>query len=78
MPTPAEIADPRLRQMLEKAHKDLNGGEYSQVVRLCADAYLEVLKRRPELLQGMGMMRPAMMWPRLGTTLVIQDRKSVV
>jgi hypothetical protein len=63
------IQDPKLRESLETAHKSLRSGEYQDVVRRAGDAYLELLRRKPDLLGGMmGRMR-VMMFPRLGARL---------
>src|SRR3990170_6063814 len=63
------IRDERLRQSLAAAHASLRSGDYPDVVRRSADAYLELLRRKPELLEGMmGRMR-VMMFPRLGARL---------
>jgi hypothetical protein len=76
MPKPSDISDPAYRQAMEQANALLNDGKYLEVVRACADLFLGLLKSRPQLLEGMGMMRPAMMWPRLGVRLVVgEDRE---
>jgi hypothetical protein len=63
------IKDKTLRASLAQAHISLRGGDFKDVVRRAADAYLELLRRKPELLDGMmGRMR-IMMFPRLGARL---------
>ena len=63
------IKDERLRASMAAAHASLRSGDYPDVVRRAADAYLELLRRKPELLEGMmGRMR-VMMFPRLGAKL---------
>ncbi len=63
------IQDEALRTSLAAAHAALRSGDYPDVVRRCAAAYLELLRRKPELLEGMlGRMR-VMMFPRLGARL---------
>jgi hypothetical protein len=63
------IQDETLRRSLAAAHASLRSGDYPDVVRRCAGAYLELLRRKPELLEGiMGRMR-VMMFPRLGARL---------
>jgi hypothetical protein len=67
------ITDDKLRQSLATAHASLRAGDYADVVQRCADAYLELLRRKPELLEGMmGRMR-IMMFPRLGARLEPQE-----
>ena len=63
------IKDDQLRESLASAHASLGKGDYLDVVRRAADAYLELLRRKPDLLEGMeGRMR-VMMFPRLGAKL---------
>jgi len=63
------IQDEALRTSLATAHKSLRAGEYKDVVQRAADAYLELLRRKPEMLEGLiGRMR-IMMFPRLGARL---------
>ena len=64
-----QIKDEKLRQSMAQAHASLRSGDYLDVVRRCADAYLELLRRKPELLEGiMGRFR-VMMFPRLGAKM---------
>src|SRR3990172_1581252 len=65
----ARIQDETLRRSRAAAHASLRSGDYPDVVRRCAGAYLELLRRKPELLEGMlGRMR-IIMFPRLGAHL---------
>jgi hypothetical protein len=67
------IQDSALRESLAAAHASLRSGDYPDVVRRCAAAYIELLRRKPELLEGMlGRMR-IMMFPRLGARLEAQQ-----
>jgi hypothetical protein len=73
MPAPParleRIQDEALRESLRAAHAALVSGNYPEVVRRAADAYVELLKRKPELLEGpMGRFR-IFMFPRLGAHL---------
>jgi hypothetical protein len=64
-----QIQDAALRESLTQAHASLRNGEYKDVVQRSADAYLDLLRRKPDLLEGMiGRMR-VMMFPRLGARL---------
>lgn len=73
----ARIQDPSLRESLTAAHASLRGGDFPDVVRRCAAAYLELLRRKPELLEGMmGRMR-VIMFPRLGARLDPVDGQSL-
>lgn len=63
------IQDAALRESLASAHASLRSGDYKDVVQRAGDAYLELLRRKPELLEGMmGRMR-IMVFPRLGARL---------
>ena len=64
------IQDPTLRQSLQAAHAALRAGDYPQVVRRSADAYVEMLTRKPELRQGPDAMFRVLFFPRLGARLV--------
>ncbi|MEX0785305.1 MAG: hypothetical protein WD939_01590 [Dehalococcoidia bacterium] len=71
------IQDAKLRESLTAAHAALGAGNYKDVVQRAADAYLELLKRKPELLEEpgfMGRMR-IMMFPRLGARLEREEGK---
>ena len=63
------IKDAKLRESLAQAHASLRSGDYRDVVQRSADAYIELLRRKPELLEGlMGRMR-VMFFPRLGARM---------
>ena len=63
------IQDEALRASLTAAHNSLRSGDYQDVVRRAAGAYLELLRRKPELLEGMLGRFRVMMFPRLGARL---------
>ena len=65
------IRDEQLREAMAAAHASLRSGDFKDVVQRSAEAYLELLRRKPELLEEpgiMGRMR-IMMFPRLGARL---------
>lgn len=64
------IKDDSLRDSLTQAKASLKSGEYSDVVHRASDAYVELLNRKPELLQGPMAMRSILFFPRLGARLV--------
>ncbi len=73
MPAPPakleRIRDEALRESLRAAHASLVAGNYPDVVRRAAEAYVELLRRKPELLEGpMGRFR-IFAFPRLGAHL---------
>ncbi len=74
MPKKTErIVDQGLRNSLEEAHVALKSGDYRKVVDLSAAAYVALLKRRPEMMQGPDQFRNVMFFPRLGAHLVINN-----
>ena len=69
------IKDEKLRESMATAHASLRSGDYLDVVRRAADVYLELLRRKPDLLEGMmGRMR-VMQFPRLGARLEREEGK---
>ena len=79
MPKVDRIQDEQLRASLKAAHASLRAGNHRDVVQRAGDAYIELLRRKPELLQGDGPM-PRMrifMFPRLCAHLDVQDGKPV-
>jgi hypothetical protein len=65
----ARIQDQTLRDSLTAAHASLRSGDFPDVVRRAADAYLELLRRKPDLLEGMIGRFRVMMFPRLGARM---------
>ena len=70
-----KIQDEKLRASLKAAHASLRAGDHRDVVQRAGEAYLELLRRKPELLQGEGFMRQMriFMFPRLGAHLEVED-----
>jgi hypothetical protein len=84
-----EIRDEELRGLMEKADALLEGGDDAGCVRACADAYLLLLQKQPQVLTGLqkvlatprvqagletGTLRFApLMWPRLAAKLSLPD-----
>lgn len=66
------IKDDALRESLTQAKASLRSGDYLDVVRRAADAYVELLNRKPEMLQGPVALRSILFFPRLGARLVQQ------
>ena len=66
-----KIKDAQLRETMATAHKALKEGDFLGVVQRAGDAYLELLKRKPELLAegGIPAMMRIRMFPRLGARL---------
>jgi hypothetical protein len=68
----ARIQDVDLKQSLADAQSDLRSGNYPGVVHRAADAYVELLRRKPEMLKGAMGMRHIMFFPRLGAHLIME------
>ncbi len=64
------INDGALRQSLADAQESLRAGNFADVVHRAAEAYLEMLRRDPELLKGTAGMRRILFFPRLGARLI--------
>jgi hypothetical protein len=56
---------------LAAAKVSLRLGDYTDVVRRAAEAYAELVRRKPELLEGQTRLRTILFFPRLGTQLQI-------
>jgi hypothetical protein len=67
------IQDTALKQALADARDELRAGDYAGVVRCAADAYVELLRRKPEMLKGPMGMRHIMFFPRLGAHLIMES-----
>lgn len=84
-----EIRDPELRALMEQATKLLDEDKYLDCVRVCAEAYLKLLKTRPHVMSALktvlqnervkagletGTIRFApVMWPRLAAKLHLPE-----
>jgi hypothetical protein len=83
--TPADIADEHLRETMERASQALDEGQTRECVEACAEAYLSLLRDRPQVREALetvlsqpgiregverGMIRTApLMWPRFAAKL---------
>jgi len=66
------IQDTALKQSLTDAQGALRAGDYAGVVHRASDAYVELLRRKPEMLKGPMGMRHIMFFPRLGAHLIME------
>jgi len=66
------IQDAALRESLSDAQGELRAGNYGGVVHRAADAYVALLRRKPEMLKGPMGMRHIMFFPRLGAHLIME------
>jgi hypothetical protein len=64
------IKDQALRDSLATAQVSLKSGNFADVVHRSSDAYVEMLRRKPDLLQGVVGMRNILFYPRLGARLI--------
>ena len=67
------IQDEALKQSLTDAQGSLRDGDYASVVHRSSDAYVELLRRKPEMLKGAMGMRHIMFFPRLGAHLIMES-----
>ena len=67
------VQDEALRASLGDAQAALKAGDYKQVVELSSAAYVELLRRRPEMLQGQQQFMNVVFFPRLGAHLVVNN-----
>jgi hypothetical protein len=79
MPKHDQIVDDELRAQLGQAHQDMRNGKGNDAVRGLSDAYLYMLKMRPEMLDEEIEPRPGfkmftvMRWPMLGANLTLES-----
>jgi hypothetical protein len=73
MPKTDRIQDDALRRAMQDAQAALKSGDYKRVVELAADAYTELLRRKPQMMQGAAQFRNVMFFPRLGAHLQINN-----
>lgn len=66
------IQDEALRSSLADAQAALKAGDYKRVVERSSAAYVELLQRKPEMLQGQQQFMNVMFFPRLGAHLQVK------
>lgn len=64
------IKDDSIRASLTQAKASLQSGDYADVVHRASEAYVELLTRKPDMLQGPQALRNILFFPRLGAHLV--------
>ena len=67
------IRDEALRGSFADAQAALKAGDYKKVVELSSAAYVELLQRNPEMLQGQQQFMNVVFFPRLGAHLVVNN-----
>ena len=55
MAKPFDIEDPAFRAAVEEAERLMDEGDYTRASRRCAETYLQLLDRRPDLIPPPGM-----------------------
>lgn len=65
------IQDEALRGSFADAQAALKAGDYKKVVELSSAAYVELLRRNPEMLQGQQQFMNVIFFPRLGAHLIV-------
>jgi hypothetical protein len=70
MTKPSDINDPEYRTAMEAADRQIDAGDYAEAVRTCADAFVRLVAKRPDILKPDRQVRPAV-WPQLGVRLEV-------
>ena len=70
-----KIHDEGLRRSMEEAKAALKENDFKRVVELCAEAYVELLRRKPEMLEGPQSLMNIMFFPRLGAHLQLNSER---
>lgn len=79
MPKHDAVKDDELRGKLDKAHQEMRKGKGTDSVHSLSEAYLYILKLKPELLEETVELRPGrkmltvMRWPMLGANLSLES-----
>jgi hypothetical protein len=71
MTKPSDIKDPTYRHAMEAADGHIDSGDYLAAVRACADAFVSLVERRPDILKPDRPTRPSV-WPQLGVKLEVE------
>jgi hypothetical protein len=80
MAKPDQVTDADLRTQIEDARTKMRAGDGTAAVHTLTDAFLYMMRKKPEMLEASGEMRFGQMpmvfrWPNLGANLV---RESIV
>ena len=69
------IQDEGLRRSMVEAKEAMGAGDYKRVVELSAASYMELLRRKPEMLEGPQQLMSIMFFPRLGAHLQLNQER---
>ena len=72
MTRPSEIRDPAARAAMEAADQAIDNGNYVEAVHACAETFVRLVERRPDILKPDRQVRPSV-WPQLGVRLEVAD-----
>lgn len=67
----SDISDPAYRSAVEAADRLLDEGKYLEAVRTCADTFVDLVQKRPDILKPDRPTRPSV-WPQLGVKLEVE------
>jgi hypothetical protein len=71
MTRPSDIRDPTYRSSIESADRLIGEGKYYEAVKSCAETYVDLVQKRPDILRPDRQVRPSV-WPQLGIKLEIE------
>jgi hypothetical protein len=64
MPSPSDLTDPIYRQAMEDADRFLSDGDYAAAARKCAETYMALIEKHPELIpSNVGALTPGAYQP---------------
>jgi hypothetical protein len=72
MTKPSDINDAEYRAAMEAADRQIDEGDYAEAVRTCADAFVRLIEKRPDILKPDRQVRPSL-WPQLGVRLEVSE-----
>ncbi|HEY7269755.1 MAG TPA: hypothetical protein VH951_08000 [Dehalococcoidia bacterium] len=72
MTKPSDIQDPTYRSAIESADRMIGEGKYYDAVKTCAETYVDLIQKRPDILKPDRQVRPSI-WPQLGVKLEATD-----
>ena len=73
MAKPQDLTDPDERRSMEEAEELLNQGQYREVVEKSTQSYLQLIRRRPDILRPAPPLLFASMFPQLGVRLELPE-----
>jgi hypothetical protein len=71
MTRPSDISNPIYRTAIETADRLIGEGKYYDAVKTCAETYVDLVQKRPDILKPDRQVRPSV-WPQLGVKLDVE------